>query len=337
MRKISESSDLNSIFRNVTLGFWLRTSLKIAVLLVLPYGIDFWNISTVDRLYYHSIAFHLMLSGHYAEWSAEFANSLTLLFAIILCIPAIAFNALFFERERNKPIRIPGIIVILTTVLLGILLGQGLPTLTLPGFQVLLTGNLIRFTTLVLVALVFFPILSRESSLLLLDRANAEENNAEEKWDVRLRNEFLGVTFGLLILVMPYVLLVDIHTSFRLDFHLFGSVTYFLVERDIRYNYTAISFSAVNVYNLILYLIVASLQVMYSYGVLRYLRGLGSRNQALICGVLGVLIPLAVISIVSPFYARGQFSYPAPFPVLFLLGIAVLWSVKPLGIRVIET
>ena len=135
---------------------------------------------------------------------------------------------------------------------------------------------------------------------------------------------------------MPYVLLVDIHTSFRLDFHLFAGVAYFLIECDIRYNYTAISFSAVSIYNLVLYLLVASLQVIYCYGVLRYLRGLGSRSQALICGILAVLLPLAVISIVSPFYVRGQFSYPTPFPIALLLGIAILWSVKPLGIRVIE-
>ncbi|NHI83309.1 MAG: hypothetical protein EAX81_03285 [Candidatus Thorarchaeota archaeon] len=336
MRSISESTDLNSIFRNMTLGYWLRASFQIAILLVLPYGIDFWNINTLDCLYYHSIAFHLMFSGYYAELDVEFANFLTFLFAIILCIPAILFDTLLFRAEKGKPIRIPGIVVILTTVLLVILLGQELPNLAFPGFQVLLTGNLLRFTNLVLVVLVFLPILSRETSLLLFDRAKAEENNDEEKPDMQLRNQFLGVTLGLLILVMPYVLLVDIHTSFRLDFHLFASVAYFMIECDVRYNYTAISFSAVSIYNLVLYLLVASLQVMYSYGVLRYLRGLESRNQTLICGVLGLLLPLAVFSIVSPFYVRGQLSYPAPFPVVFLLGIAVLWSVKPLGIRVIE-
>jgi hypothetical protein len=52
-------------------------------------------------------------------------------------------------------------------------------------------------------------------------------------------------------------------------------------------------------------------------------------------GLFGVLIPLAVFSMVSPFYVHGQSSYPVPFPVALLLGAAVLWFVKPLGIRVL--
>lgn len=335
--KASESTDLSSIFRNVALGYWLKASIKIAVLLALPYGIDFWNISTLDRLYYHSTAFHLMFSRYYEEWSVEFANAPTIVSAIILCVPGIFFGAYLSKMEKVRPIRIPGTIAILTTALLGILLGEGLPNLTLPGFQFPLTANLIRFTTLVLVVLVFIPILSRETSLLLSDRANAEKHSAEEKLDVHLRNELLGVTSGLLVFVMPYVFLVDIHTSFRVDFHLFGSVVYFLVEHDVRHNYAAISFSVIDIHNLLLYLLVAGLHVMYSYSVLRYLRGLGSRNQSLICGVLGVLLPLAVFSIISPYYVRGQFSYPVPLPIVFLLGIVVLWFVKPIGIRVLRT
>jgi hypothetical protein len=333
-RKKSESTDLSSILKNVTLGYWLRASFKIAVLLILPYGIDFWTINTLDRLYYYSIAFKLMFSRYYEEWSVEFANPITLLLALILCIPAICFNLHLSKMSRKKSIRISGMIVVVIITLLGILFGQGLSSFFFPGFQDLLTGNLVRFTTLVLVMLVFLPILSRETSLFFSDRATAETNNAEEKSDVQYKGEFLGVALGLLIFVMPYILLVDIHTSFRVDYHLFGSVTHFLVEHDIRYSYIAINFSLFDAINLIFYLSVASFQVFYSYSVLRYLRGIESRSPSLICGVLSMLVPLVPFSITSSFYVRGQSSYLVPVPVLFLIGAAALWFMKPVGLRV---
>jgi len=335
-RKMSESTDLIGILKNVTPGYWLRTAFKIIVLLILPYGIDFWTINTLDRLYYHSIAFKLMLSRYYEEWSVEFANPITLLLALILCIPAIYFNLQLSKMGRKRPIRISGMAVIVIISLLGVLFGQGLFIFLFPGFQDFLTGNLVRFTTLVLVLLVFFPILSREGSLLCIDRATTDEHMTVEKSDVTFKCKFFCAITGLLVIVMPYILLVDIHTSFRVDYHLFGGVAQFLIEHDIRYSYTAINFSLFDLYNLVSYLSFASLQVFYSYSVLRYLRGIGSRSFSLICGVLGMLVPLVAFSIISSFYVRGQSSYLVPLPVVFLIGAAALWFMKPVGLRADE-
>ncbi|MFX1272133.1 MAG: hypothetical protein ACFFAX_10630, partial [Promethearchaeota archaeon] len=310
---------MSSILKDVTIRYWLRTSFKIAVLLTLPYGVYFWNFNIIDRLYYHSIAFYLMFSRYYNEWSIELVNPITLLLILIICIPAIYFDRYLSKLDENKSIRIQGILVVLIISFLGALFGHVLPNLVFPRVPDFLTGNLMRFTTLVLVVFVFLPVLSREVLLLGYDRVDVEKNASEEKSAVEIKHKLLGVLLALLVFVIPYVVLVDVQTVFRSNYHLVGSTVYFLVEHDIRNIYIAINFSLIDIYNLIFYLSLASLRVLYSYCILRYLRGLGNRYQSLIIGVLGVMFPLAALFILSPFYVLGPFSYLVPIPVIFFL------------------
>jgi hypothetical protein len=305
----------------------MMMTLAIIILFIIPFEFNYYEaVQPIGASNYYDIWVSSVMM-EYIDWRDRgippltFSEPVTIAAAIAICIPAVLLNRRIRNQEPTKSIRDAGLAAFFGTAVLTIFLVERFPPVELAWLvQIAPEWKLLRFGTLVMVALIILPLMIREIS----------------HRDFQRKHRLLAITIGLISTLVP----AGIVASFPGGFAYYQSISpsyQFWYEASIpRVPWQAvdqvnIAFAVFDPMSLLYGFAYTGLHLLYGYSILRYLRGWTSKRRIFLLGVSSILIPYAALYPMVVLDALIP-TIIIPFPILFILGISVLAVSKPIVI-----
>jgi hypothetical protein len=261
----------------------------------------------------------------YIDWRdrglppVNYSTPLTIASAIAICIPAILLNRRLRNQDPTKSIRDAGLATFFGTAVLTIYLVERFPPFEMVWLiQEGPAWKLLRFGALVMVALIILPLIMREASHRHFQR----------------KHRILAYVIGVLSTLVPAGMVASNlgdfanYTTTALSYNIWYDISIPSVpwQAIAQVNFVFTIFGPMNLLYAFAYL---GLHLLYGFSILRYLRGLASRRRVFLLGASSILIPY----VITYPWAVGAAQFPTvliPFPILFIVGIIVLFSSEPI-------
>lgn len=306
--------------RIIDVAFWMKMLVLIVILLLVPLQFHFFDaIQPFPATNYFDFWFSSVFL-EYSDWPTRdvppvtFSNPLTISSAIAICIPAVLLNRRIRNQDSSRSIRDIGLASLFGTAVMAVFLVEYFPPRELAWLiQIAPESKLLRFATLVTIALIVLPIIMRETSHQGFQR----------------RHRILAGIIGLVATLVPIMVI----SSFPANWANYQSIS---LTYNISYEFTVtpvpwqpvdriyINYTVLDIMNLYNGFVYFGLHLAFGFAIFRYLKGLTSRFKALLLGAAGFFGPYGYTT--YGILASGTQTLTAviPIPILFFLGIIVL-------------
>ncbi|MHA2142598.1 MAG: hypothetical protein ACXADF_13605 [Candidatus Thorarchaeota archaeon] len=318
--------------RSIDMRFWLKVGLAIIILLVIPLEFYYYEAiqpepaSNFFDIYYSSALFE------YVNWMDRdapplaFSSLLTISAAIAICIPAILLNRRIRNSRSKETVRDSGLAAFFGTAVVTIFLLERFPPSEI-GWLIpdVPDWRLIRFGSLVIVALIVLPLMMREVS----------------HRGFKLKHRFLAWSIWLIATLVPAAIYVG-STINLANYQAISLTYYFWFEQSIPaapwlpVDQINIAYNIAGIMDLFYSFTFLGFNLLFGFFVLRHLRGIESKRKVFLIGVASVLIPYLYATYLVGLGGFGSSAFVVPLPILFILGISLLARVKPVYIDPLE-
>jgi hypothetical protein len=329
--------------REINIRFWVKTSLKVSLLLLLPVYAFVEVDARLPGLEGYGGNYNCMLFTVFAlHYSREVFISMraltTIMAAIGICIPGIYFTRRLAGQARTAPIRESVLASGFATAFVAFYCVHGIS----------LDYSLLSMSTYALAVFVILPVFVREAELIGLARTLADRNGLGVSARLRIgaarvprRYAIFGIILALAALLTPYFLLVQ--TFDYTGVYQFQSFS-LLSGPEFAYSelvpYWRFRTGIVGIDVMFLIILVLGVRILFAHGILRYWRGLMSRTRVVVIGAIGFIIPAMSYQLMQMNYISDTLVFSAPLPILFLAGLFAIISIKPTyveDLHVLET
>ncbi|MFW9944672.1 MAG: hypothetical protein ACFFB7_06710 [Candidatus Sifarchaeia archaeon] len=318
--------------RDINLRFWVKTFLKVSLLFLIP---EYVFVEVDARLpglegyggNYNCMLFAVFVLHYSGEVFITMRTPVTILAAVSICVPGIYFTRRLASQPRTTPIK-------------DTALASGFATAFAAMYCVYgnsLDYSLLNMGSLALLVLVILPIFLREAELVGLSRVLTEQDGygatdgpPVSAPRVPLKYTIAGAFLALAALLTPHFLLVQ--TSDYLGLLEYQAFT-LLNAPAFAYSglapYWRFGIGIIGIDYLFLMLFVFGVRILFTFGILRYWRGMMSKTIVLLTGAIGFLVPALSFQLMETISLYGTRVFSSPLPILFLAGLLAILSIKP--------
>ncbi|MFX1603772.1 MAG: NosD domain-containing protein, partial [Promethearchaeota archaeon] len=326
----------------VDLRFWLKTSIKVSLLLLTPVW-AFLECEASLALSDYGGNYNCMLFTMFApQFSEEIFINIrgldTILAAIIICVPGIYFTRRLAHQPKTTPIK-------------DLALASGFATSFVAMYCVYgnsLSYDLLTMGSMALVLFVFLPIFVREAELVGLAKVLRERQGNEDikrSWVQRQtmprRYALVGNALALFAFLSPYYVLVEtrvLEVPYQIlyQYQVFSALvgtTYqnraggiFWIVGAPYWSFGNAIFGMDLLFNVLFFM---GARFLYAFGILRYWRGKTSSRKVVLAGAIGILLPAIILQSVQVSLVSGTLVFSSPLPILFLGGLLAIGMIQP--------
>ncbi|MFX1579385.1 MAG: hypothetical protein ACFFBJ_07020 [Promethearchaeota archaeon] len=304
---------------SIDLAFWMMMTFAIITLLVIPFEFTYSEaVQPVPASNYYDIRVSSVIV-EYSDWRDRglppltFSEPVTIASAIAICLPAILLNRRIRNQGYTKSILDAGLATFFGTAILTIFLVEGLPLAEFEWLgQTTPVWKLFRFSTLVIVVLIFLPLMIRETS----------------HRDFQREHRILAYIVVLIATLVPAGIVANFGGGFTYYRAISPSYQFWYEASITRVPWQSadqvnIAFAVFDLMSLLFGFVYTWLNLLYGFSILRYLRGGVSRRRVFLLGVSSILIPFTIVYSMVAFDALNP-TIIIPLPVLFILGTSLL-------------
>jgi len=318
--------------RDLNLRFWVKTSIKVLLVLLVPV---YASVEVDARLpglegyggNYNCILFTVLALHYSRDVFITIRTPVTILAAINICVPGIYFTRRLAHQPRTTPIK-------------DMALGSGFATAFLAIYFVY--GNsfdysLLTIGSLALVVFLILPIFVREAELVGLARVltQPDGNDVSEGAQVRMsriprKYTIIGAILALGALLTPHFLIVQ-------TWNFGGTIRYQVIsllsgtwyDSSLLAPYWGAGSVIAGIDDLFVIFFVHGVRILFAFGILRYWRGITSGTKVVLVGAIGFLLPATVFQFVQNGFVFETLVFSSPLPILFLAGLLAIISIRP--------
>jgi hypothetical protein len=308
----------------IDLAFWIKMAFAICILFIIPFEVRYYEaIQPEPASNFYDIWISSVIMD-YIDWRdrglppVNYSTPLTIASAIAICIPAILLNRRIRNQDLTKSIRDAGLATFFGTAVLTIYLVERFPPFEMAWLiQEGPAWKLLRFGSLVMVALIILPLIMREASHRHFQR----------------KHRILACVIGVFSTLVPAGMVASNsgdfanYTTTALSYNIWYEVSIPSVPWQAIAQVN-VAFTVVDPMNLLYIFVYIGLHLLFGFSILRYLQGVTSRRRVFL-GASSILIPY----IVAYPWAVLDAQFPTvviPLPILFIVGIIVIVAAKPI-------
>jgi hypothetical protein len=322
--------------RNINLRFWVKTSLKVLLVLLAP---SYANVEVDARLpglegyggNYNCILFTVWALHYSRDVFFTIRTPATILAALGICVPGIYFARKLARQPRTAPIIDMALASGFATAFITLYCVYGISF----DYSLLTTGSL------ALSLLVILPIFLREAELVGLARVLTEPDGTGVTERARGRTSriswkytIVGAVLAVAVFLAPYVLMVQTYSfgaTVRYQVWSFLSSTSY--DTSILVPYWSAFSGIAGIDDLFLILFVHGPRILFAFGILRYWRGMTSRTKVVLVGAIGFLLPTTLFMLVQEVFVFETLVFSSPLPILFFAGLLAMFMISPVYVE----
>ncbi|MFQ5833711.1 MAG: hypothetical protein ACE5H4_13470 [Candidatus Thorarchaeota archaeon] len=315
--------------RNIDIGFWIKTSLRVLIVLLLPVEVTL----EVDEGIplgrgiggsYSCMLFFIRIMHYTGETIASFRSPADIATALFICIPGIYFTRRLSKQSRTLPI---------TDLVLASVSGTAFFSMysVYGDFGLGFTLETLRFTSVALVVFVFLPMFAREAELAGLVRILEKNSTNRTSSSARVPRKYavIGNTLGLAVFVIPFFLVVVPQVGQYSRYQTLSMLIYPIYQDHQMLPIWDLSILIMDINVLLLSFGYVLPRFMFIYEILRYWRGAVSRTRVILFGTIGLLFVVLLSPLLAMGMAQGEQMLYAPLPILLVIGVLSAAFVKP--------
>ncbi|MFX1440344.1 MAG: right-handed parallel beta-helix repeat-containing protein [Promethearchaeota archaeon] len=309
--------------RSIDLFFWIKMAVAILILFIIPIEITYFDSFITD--YYEISVSSVLIDYNDSRDSYSppltISHPMTLAIAFLICIPAILLNRKIRNQNSTEPIRDAALAAYFGTAVLAIYFVQHFPPAELLWLvQTSPDLKLLPFGTLVMAILIVLPLIIRESS----------------HPDFQAKHRILACAIGFVTTLVP----VGMTAVFSREYTLYSLLSLcYIFGYGMSVGATglpwqpvtqiSINFYALSPMDSLYYLTYLLLHLLFGFSILRYLKGLISRQRVLLIGISSILLPYIAAFPGIVFGAQVP-TIVLPVPVLLIMGTITIVSSDPI-------
>jgi len=319
--------------RDLNLRFWVKTSIKVLLVLLVP---AYASVEVDARLpglegyggNYNCMLFTVFALHYSREVFITIRTPATILAAISICIPGIYFTRRLARQPKTTPIKDSALASGFATAFVAMYCVYGSS----------LNYELLNLGSIALVVLIFLPIFVREAELVGLANVMTKRQDTEVSEESPVQAQrmprkyaIVGILLALAAFLTPYFLIVQtwgFGGTYRYQvFSLLVGPTY---QNSISGPYWSFGNGIVGIDTLFIILFVLGARLLFAFGMLRYWRGMTSRTKVVLAGAIGMVVPAIAFQFAQMSFVEDTLVFSSPLPVLFLTGLLAIIVMQPI-------